>query len=67
MDELGLSERQKNGILFVKENGRITNSEYQNVAHVLKREATRDLAELVEKGVLIKKGLHGKGVYYVLG
>lgn len=67
MDELGLSERQKNGILFVKENGRITNSEYQNVAHVLKREATRDLAELVEKGVLIKKGIHGKGVYYVLG
>jgi ATP-dependent DNA helicase RecG len=64
--ELGLSERQKKAVRYVKENGRITNTEYQNVAEVLKRESSRDLADLVEKDVFIKKGTHGKGVHYVL-
>lgn len=67
MTELGLSERQKKGVRFVKENGRITNTEYQKVAEVLKRESSRDLAELVEKDVFVKKGTHGKGVHYVFG
>lgn len=67
MAGLGLSERQKKGVRFVKENGRITNTEYQTVAKVLKREASRDLSELVDKGVFVKKGIHGKGVHYTLG
>ena len=67
MTSLGLSERQKKGVRFVKESGRITNTEYQKVAEVLKRESSRDLAELVEKDVFVKKGTHGKGVHYILG
>ena len=66
MMELGLSERQKKAVRYVKENGRITNTEYQKVAEVLKRESSRDLAELVEKEVFVKKGLHGKGVHYAM-
>lgn len=66
LTELRLSERQKKGVRFVKEKGKITNTEYQKVAEILKREATRDLTELVEKGVFVKKGLHGKGVHYSL-
>jgi hypothetical protein len=66
MTELGLSERQKKGVRFVKENGRITNTEYQKEAEVQKRESSRDLAELVEKEVFVKKGIHGKGVHYAL-
>jgi predicted HTH transcriptional regulator len=66
MTELGLSERQKKGVQFVKENGRITNTEYQKVADVLKRESSRDLAELVKKEVFVKKGIHGKGVHYAM-
>jgi len=31
------------------------------------RNATRDLKELVEKGIFEKRGIHGKGVHYVLG
>jgi len=31
------------------------------------RNATRDLKELVEKGIFEKKGIHGKGIHYVLG
>jgi len=66
MTELGLSERQKKGVRFVKENGRITNTEYQKVAQIQKREASRDLAELVEKNVFVKKGIHGLGIHYIL-
>jgi predicted HTH transcriptional regulator len=67
MMELGLSERQKRGVRFVKENGRITNTEYQKVTEVLKREASRDLKELVDKGVFEKPGsVTGKGTYYTL-
>ena len=64
---LELSERQKKAIRFVKEKGRITNTEYQKVADIQKREASRDLTELVDKEVFIKKGIHGKGVHYILG
>jgi ATP-dependent DNA helicase RecG len=66
MTALGLSERQKKAVQYVKMKGQITNSEYQKVAEVLKRESSRDLAELVEKDVFVKKGTHGKGVHYVL-
>ncbi len=66
MAGLGLSERQKKAVRFVKENGRITNTEYQKVADIQKREASRDLTELIEKGVFIKRGIHGVGVHYVL-
>jgi len=65
--ELGLTERQKKGVRFVKEKGRITNTEYQKVTEVLKREASRDLKELVDKGVFEKPGsTTGKGTYYTL-
>jgi len=66
MAGLGLSERQKKAVRFVKENGRITNTGYQKVADIQKREASRDLTELIEKGVFIKRGIHGVGVHYVL-
>lgn len=67
MAGLGLSERQKKAVRFVKENGRITNTEYQKVADIQKREASRDLKELVDKGVFEKPGSPtGKGTFYVL-
>jgi ATP-dependent DNA helicase RecG len=66
MAGLGLSERQKKAVRFVKETGRITNTGYQKVADIQKREASRDLTELIEKGVFIKRGIHGVGVHYVL-
>jgi len=67
MRDLGLSDRQKKGVRFVKEKGRITNTEYQKVTEVLKREASRDLKELVDKGVFEKPGsITGKGTYYTL-
>ena len=44
--------RQIKAVLFVKEKGRISNKEYQEVFGVARMTATRDLTLLVEKGVL---------------
>ena len=65
--ELGLSERQMNAVRFVKEKGRIGNSEYQDLVKTSKRNASRDLSELVEKEIFEMKGIHGTGVHYILG
>ena len=65
--ECGLNERQKRAIQFVKEKGHINNSEYQNLVKISMRNASRDLTDLVEKGIFEKRGIHGKGVHYVLG
>ncbi|OPX74538.1 MAG: hypothetical protein A4E40_00899 [Methanoregulaceae archaeon PtaU1.Bin059] len=67
MAELGLTERQMRAVRFVKEKGRIGNSEYQDLVKISKRNASRDLSELVEKEIFEKKGIHGTGVHYILG
>jgi ATP-dependent DNA helicase RecG len=63
---LGLSGRQIKALSYVKENGKITNSEYMNLAKVSKQTATRDLSDLVKLEVLEKKGITGKGTEYFL-
>lgn len=63
----GLNERQIRAVLFVKEKGRITNSEYQKLNKVSKRTATVELTQLFEEFNLIKKeGIRGAGVFYTL-
>ncbi len=53
--ELGLNDRQIKAIEYLKENIKITNSEYQKLNSVSKATATRDLMELVEKHKILKK------------
>jgi len=62
---LGLSDRQRQAVRFVKSNGRITSGEYQEQIGAEPRTATRDLANLVEKGVLRRNG-QKRGAYYTL-
>jgi hypothetical protein len=50
--------------MYVKENVRITNSEYQGLFEVSKRTATNDLYELVQKGLFEKTGTRGRGTFY---
>ncbi len=65
--ELGLNNRQIKAIEYLKENLKITNSEYQNINSISKATATRDLTELFDKFKLIeKKGETGIGTYYKL-
>jgi ATP-dependent DNA helicase RecG len=66
IDKLGLSERQKKAVAFVKTNERITNTDFQEAFQVAKRTAYRDLNEMVRKGVLQKVGTTGKGTFYTL-
>lgn len=63
---LGLNDRQRQALDLLRGQGRITNTEYQAALGVAKRTAHRDLAELVEKGLVEKVGSTGKGTYYVL-
>ena len=64
---LGLSERQKKAIDFVRASARIGNSEYQRRTGATKKTASRDLDDLVSKGVLERSGTTGRGTHYVLG
>ena len=66
MEELGLNERQKKAVAFVKSEGRISNPEYQKLTNCTKKTATRDLTGL-KKCVLRQVGTRGPGIYYVLG
>lgn len=66
ISELGLTDRQKQAIKFVKENGRITSTDYIEINKVSRQTAYRDLTELVKIKVLERKGDTGKGTFYIL-
>jgi ATP-dependent DNA helicase RecG len=54
-------------VLYLKEKGRITNSDYQTLNDISKATATRDLTELVEKHKILKRtGDIGSGTNYIL-
>lgn len=63
----GLSERQVEAIRQLRQRGGdIRNSDYQQVAQVSKRTASRDLDELANRGVLLRLGETGRGTRYRL-
>jgi ATP-dependent DNA helicase RecG len=61
-----LSERQNHAVAFIKTKGRITNRDYRELTGAIIRTATRDLEDLVAKGVLLKVGTTGRSTHYVL-
>lgn len=61
-----LSERQNRAVAYVRERGQITRDHYEGLLQVSKRQAVRDLNDLVEMGVFLRKG-KGSAVHYVLG
>ncbi len=65
--KLGLNDRQLRAIIFVKEKGKITNSEYQLINETSKRTATHELTQLTQEYNLLKKsGVRGAGVFYTI-
>ena len=66
LQKLGLNERQVKAVLYVVENGSITNSQYQKLTNTSKPTATRDLQELESKGILSNKGIKGSSSKYEL-
>jgi ATP-dependent DNA helicase RecG len=62
---LGLNERQELALGYLRENGRITNREYQELVPDVSAETIRrDLADLVRKGLLLKIG-EKRATYYI--
>lgn len=65
LKSLGLSQRQIAAVEFVKENGKITNYELQQLLNLSERTILRELDDLVNNNILIRKG-EKKGTYYEL-
>lgn len=65
-EKMVLNERQIKTVIYVKENGRITNKEYQEVCDTSGKTATQNLSELVSKGIFEQIGTTGKGDSYIL-
>lgn len=62
---LFLNERQEAALAYVQRNGRITNSEYQSLVPDVSAETIRrDLADLVEKNLLLRIG-EKRATYYI--
>lgn len=65
-ESLGLNQRQIEALKYVKEKGKITNSEYQSINDCSRNTASNDLTELVNKELLESSGQKGAGAYYIL-
>ena len=61
-----LNDRQKKAVVYLKTHGKISNAEYQQVANSIKKTATRDLTDLMKKGIIEKVGSRGPGVHYII-
>jgi ATP-dependent DNA helicase RecG len=67
LQKMGLTERQWLAVTFVRENGQISNAEYQELASISKRTASRELHDLTQKGILTSEGAsRGPGKHYCL-
>ena len=64
--KLQLNNRQRQSVLIIKTSERLSNLDYQKTFGVSKPTASRDLEDMVRKGVLEKIGTTGKGTHYIL-
>ena len=63
---MGLNERQLLALDYLFKNQTITSAIFQELFEASKPTATRDLSELVNKGLIIREGKTGKGTNYRL-
>ncbi|MEO8288280.1 MAG: hypothetical protein ABI670_17785 [Chloroflexota bacterium] len=60
-----LNERQLRALEIVQEQGSIRNDSYRATTDISDRTAARELRELVDLGLLVRRG-SGKALHYVL-
>jgi ATP-dependent DNA helicase RecG len=65
LQNLGLNERQMKAVLYVKEKGKITNSEYQKINNISRNTASAELTALEAFNMLKNIG-YGAGSFYEL-
>ena len=61
-----LNERQIKAMLYLAEQGKLTNFKYQKLNAVGKTVATEELQDLIEKNLIIQAGTKGRGSKYLL-
>jgi ATP-dependent DNA helicase RecG len=67
LSKLGLNERQLKAVKYVKEKGKITNKEYQELSKDISRiTATRDLKDLIKKRIFVSVGTGKRDLHYIL-
>ena len=64
LSKLGLNERQIKAVLYAKEKGKITNSEYQEINQCSRNTASSELNELVNKSIFQSSDVKGAGSFY---
>lgn len=64
--KMGLNERQIKAVMYVKEKGKITNREYQELVTTSRQTAARDLSEITQLNLLLRHGRTGRDTYYTL-
>ena len=62
---MGLNERQKKAVEFIKTEKKITRTEYEKMSGISERTANRELSDLVKLSIFNKIG-KGPNVYYEL-
>jgi ATP-dependent DNA helicase RecG len=66
LTKMGLNPRQVKAVLFVKEKGKVTNKEYQEMNDCSRNTASSDLNDLVARMILEGSDVKGAGSYYRL-
>jgi Fic family protein len=66
LTKLGLNGRQLKAVLFVKEKGKITNKDYQQLNDCSRNTASNDLADLVQRDIFKPSDVKGAGAFYQL-
>jgi len=66
LDTLGLNERQRKAINYMKKHKKITSKEYAELFSITDRTARNDLKSLLDKKILIQRGTSKKLTYYEL-
>jgi len=65
VDLVGLNERQKKAIDYIKEKKEITREDYEKLNNVSKGTAIRDLNKLIAKGILKSSGTTDDKNYFL--
>jgi len=66
LDTLGLNERQRKAINYMKKHKKIASKEYAELFSITDRTARNDLKSLLDKKILIQRGTSKKLTYYEL-
>ncbi len=66
LEALGLNERQRDAIIYMKEHKKITSKEYAKLFSITDRTARNDLGSLISMKILVQRGTSKRSTYYEL-